>query len=453
MKILDQLWGLFSRKRSVDACALAIEPMPLREFIYLDELSLRSLLSSQKGHLSESSSNQEAYGFEAGTTGTANVSIPTVANLTASSNFKTSNSNTRQTMSKATSQSWFRDFHKIADLKLIEPQGDVEAFASTFDLIGCDKNSVAIPSTKLERGSLVEFRVCLTGDPVYHLSTLASEFAGMAGDAKELFDSSDVSSALKEILPINKVLQRLLAGLIPFRAEALDYYAVEIDGTEYIVHKDAVQNLALQTKPIQLVGVTELEAYWKDIRRVLFSDGHFTMLCRVSRLGLHDTWTPVKLADLFQKIAPKLNEQISDAGILAFSDNAPAKKTDVNVDRLGLSLEYFLAKVVQDWAVTFEQSETRYFQELILDLKYRAGSVSDQKSAFSKLRFEIEHKFDRKLEDETFAAYRMESRNQSQLSMFPAMSITVAPSQEESISPDATVSPRLLDVEVVAIYW
>src|SRR5699024_5959591 len=50
--------------------------------------------------------------------------------------------------------------------------------------------------------------------------------------------------------------------------------------------------------------------YWKDIRRVLFSSGQFKLLCRVTRPGLHETWTPVKVAHLFGDIAPSLVEQI-----------------------------------------------------------------------------------------------------------------------------------------------
>ena len=153
--------------------------------------------------------------------------------------------------------------------------------------------------TQLQRGKLVEFRVRLGADPVFHLGTMVSEFTAMAEDYPDMFAAGGGLTTLREVQPINKILQRLLAGLVPIRATAVDHVVAEIEGIEYVVHREVIKGLDLRTRPLEIVGVTEQEAYWKDLRRVLFSDAEFTALARISRPGLHDSWTPVKLADLF----------------------------------------------------------------------------------------------------------------------------------------------------------
>jgi hypothetical protein len=425
----------------------------LREFIYLDEVSLRSLLSSQKGHLEEGSTRQVANTIGAENTSTGNVGVPNVASLSNATRFQTSNSITLQTSSKATSQSWFREFHNMVGLRLIEPQDNVREFNETVDIEKCGNRSVSVRASELDRGELVEFRVRLTGDPVYHLSTLASEFTGMANDADELFSAVDSMNALKELLPVNKILQRLLAGLIPIRATALDYVAVKVGDTEYMVHANAIKNLNVAVQTIELVGVTELLAYWKDIRRVIFSNSEFTMLCRISRAGLHETWTPIKLADLFQKVAPQLNAQISASGALAFSGIGTAKAENQNLTKMTEALRAFSRFVLDGWKIQPTEVQHQGIEQRIIELQSEFSSVSAQKSAFLQLKFKLERDFERKLDLPEYATIRDQARKAAMLPLFPSLTSNENSNQTTTLEETTEKLPRLMDVEVIAIYW
>lgn len=157
----------------------------------------------------------------------------------------------------------------------------------------------------------MEIDVTLAVDPVFKLGSMMSEWTGMAADWPDMFSAHGALGFLRGVQPIMKVLDRFLAGLIPIKATAVSHVVVEYHDHEYVVRSEAVEGLDLPALPLRIVGVTEHLGYWKDIRRVLFSEGRFTMLCRIARDGIHASWTPVKLADLFSDVAPGLVDQIN----------------------------------------------------------------------------------------------------------------------------------------------
>lgn len=440
------------KKKSVNPPKHSQEP--LREFVYLDEVSLRSLLSSQTGEVVDSTSKQTegAVDTEVGSKITAEV--PLVASSEVTSRFQTSNSSTLQTSRKATVQSWFRDFYNIPDLRLIEPVVGVEAIADVDALKASETRSTVVRSSDLERGELVEFRVKLAPDPIFHLGTMVSEFTGMADDYPEMFAENNANETLREIQPINKILQRLLAGLIPVRAESIDYVVAEFDDVEYVVHRDAISGLEIKTKALVVVGVTDHLAYWKDIRRVLFSDAEFTILCRISRSSLQSSWTPVKLADLFRELVPDLVKQMADISQQPF--NTGIQKSEVNVGtstRLIRALYSYRDHILSAAEKTLTDEQERQLREVIIDQLDRAETASEQRNSFSAVAAKLDELLDIELASSKHLELREASREIASLSHFPSFQAT---STTQAISPvlaKDTAQPRLLDVEVVAIYW
>ena len=66
--------------------------------------------------------------------------------------------------------------------------------------------------------------------------------------------------------------------------------------------------------PAFLVGVAQSDLFWKDIRRVLFSQARYTVFCRLATSGLTDRWGPVKMADVFSGITSDFDEMIWGLG-------------------------------------------------------------------------------------------------------------------------------------------
>ena len=112
---------------------------------------------------------------------------------------------------------------------------------------------------------------------------------------------------------------------------------MELEGREWIVHCGILNQLAttgsLTIYPLYVVGVAEHSLFWKDIRRVLFSDARFRVLCRVAQGGLQNSWSPVKLAHVLRSVAPDLADRIDALGSGALAALVETSKPDRSTER------------------------------------------------------------------------------------------------------------------------
>jgi hypothetical protein len=426
---------------------------PLREFVYLDEVSLRSLLSSQTGEVTDTRSEQLSEASQLGFDGTVGFGIPGLNKADLTSRFQTSNSNSLQTSRKATVQSWFGELHAIPGLRLIEPGHVADLPIDASGLIAIKDRSIIAPSQELMRGALVEFNVRLSADPVFHLGTMVSEFSGIVDELPEMFAGNSIVQQLKDFQPVNKALQRMLAGLIPIRCEALDHAVVEIDGVEYVARRDHLKSLDIAQRPLKIVGVTEHLAYWKDLRRVLFSEAEFTILGRVARDGLQDTWTAIKLGDLFRAVAPDWDEKINTASFNPFTQSTGGTTISINELQLGEALRYYRDQFLALSDHVWSNEQNVELAGEISRLQTRAGTVSGQHSAFKVVHNILTAQLGLDISAESDSAMRARAREASGLSLFPAMSSETITIGGTTTASDDGPEPRLLDVEIVAIYW
>lgn len=298
-----------SKQAELDATA-RIRP-PLREFVYLDDVSLRSLLASQKGELTDQVTELLSQADEAELASTIGVSSP-VLKSEVRSRYQTTTSQGSQTSRKAVVQSLFKELRELDWIEVaVRPQANASGAASIGELIA---SGLAIPADHLRRGLLVEIDVELVADPIFRFSTIASELTELAHDFPEMLDQPGARDGMAMLVPGNRFLQRFLAGLVPIRARATSHVTVEVHGNEYVVPTADAKALGLASRPLSVVGVTEQGSYWRDVRRVLFSNSQFTMLCRIARDGLWSSWEPVKLADVLKEVLPTFPDLIADVG-------------------------------------------------------------------------------------------------------------------------------------------
>lgn len=444
----DRLKRLFSSKRRPVLTQDMAVPK-LREFIYLDEVSLRSLLSSLKGEVTEGTSEQQGTGFQGEVIGKMSVGAAIVGKADLTSKYQTSNSSTLQTSRKATVQSWFGELHAYSNARLVEPVDDVAPLLDQNAIAGVTDPNLAILSSQFARGEMIEFRIRLAADYVFHLGTMAEEFSGIAEDFPQLVSTPQAKAVLGDTYLVSRLLSRLLAGLIPVRCEAVDHVVVEVGGQEYVVHRSLVQELDLAERKLELVGVTEHLAYWKDIRRVLFSGAECTMLARVARAGLHDSWTPVKLAELFRPFTPDLVGQISRASRDPFLETK-GEPAAAAPNRLEMALRHYADAMLLQLP---EENRTiaPTLDLLIHRLASSASTAAEQRAAFALVRDTIVAEPGEAIDPDRDLALRNEARQSADLPL-----ITNAESQAAAMpaAPEVEAgSPRLLDVEVIAIYW
>ncbi|MEL7750498.1 MULTISPECIES: DUF6414 family protein [Citromicrobium] len=429
---------------------------PLREFVYLDEVSLASLLASQKGEATENVTSQSGDESTAEVGGKVSSNTPMTPSAEVSSRFQTTNSNSLQTVSKATAQSRFRELHKFDYLRKIKPVEVLKSATSLEDLKDGSYENTCYRASDLKRGDLVEFKVQLSASWIFQISTMVAEFSEMFDQSPTMFMESVNFLDLYQAKNANKIISKLLAGLIPVDGVVSDYVVIADGEQNLIVHRNAISGFPIECSELRIVGVTEHLAYWKDIRRVLFADNEFTMLCRLSKSGIQNDWNPIKVADIFRDFAPDLARQIETSSRAAMTQSASSKRADMVepiAAQLALALARYKDRLLSEIAHDVSEEELVALDRSIAALLLENTSAEGQRAAFAKVKALIEVSTRQEIDPSVDFDAREAVRKSLDLPLFPrSQNFANEPKINESSAFDEEPK-NLLDVEVIAIYW
>ena len=120
-------------------------------------------------------------------------------------------------------------------------------------------------------------------------------------------------STVAEVQRLLELVSRLLVDLVPIQARVTSHRLVVIDTVSWLVDASMISVgsvLDSEAEEVQLAGVTELPLYWKDVRRVLFAGSTYSVYARIARPGIQTSWSPVKLADVFDRFLPEVGDQL-----------------------------------------------------------------------------------------------------------------------------------------------
>lgn len=294
----------------------------LREFVYLDDVSVDSLVASVKGgtleHITSTAGSevQSELGAKAGS------SMP-VATAEVRSRLQTTTSEALQTLRRAGIQARFRELHEIVkDRRVIRPPegsdgpSPVESITDLRSLAtGADRFSWAVRVDTLCRGAIVELDIELGTEPLFHMASAMSQIL-------DLWPADPRGVGLDEIPEVGqareicRMISSMLGGLVPIRSRAIDYSAVDVDGETWLVHRKLLDQLppalVARRRPIAVVAVAAEDRFWKDQRRVVFAGARYRILARLVADGTSESWTPVKMMDTFKGLVPGFSEAIND---------------------------------------------------------------------------------------------------------------------------------------------
>lgn len=452
---LKSWWrNLRKRRRIQDASEKVTKTPPLREFVYLDEVSLRSILVSQNSTIPESVSDAISRADEAEITGTISANALGIGSEVAS-RYQASKSNSTQSSRKAVVQTLFKEFRDLSlEFKLAHKEAAPKQLKDRSDIANVVDPTIAVRADEFIRGSLVEVEVTLAVDPVFKLGAMMTEWKSMADEHPGMFGEEGMLGFLRDSEPIMDVLDRFLAELVPIKSKAVHYRVVKVNGYEYIVDKRAIKDLDIKSRPLYIVGVTEKIGYWKDLRRVLFSNANFTVMCRVARSGIHDRWTPVKLADLFTDVAPGFVDQINAIK----SPKAPSVASESSItthqQTMSAALHEYRTELVKALDCEVDIENQQAFENLVSRLASGQLSPAAQRLAFEEVRAStislnnlVEVGVDQDL------LLRQHAREAAGLELFPASTgLSTTPTASSPALPTKRTA-RMLDVEVIGIYW
>jgi hypothetical protein len=433
--------------------AEATRDEPLREFVYLDDVSVYSLLASRIGALATEFTESESTSLSSEIKASGGVTTP-VAKSQLSSSVKSTASSGGQVMRRATVQSTFRELYSYIRHALVlslEQPGSAPSLRTAAELRAeaARESPWVLAPSRLSRGEMIEIEVALDADDTFRAGTVLSTLYGFLRELPELPDSVDRESFSDAVTGM-RLLDGLLAGVVPVRGRALEFEVVTVEDDEFIVHRDVATCLGSEAtrRPLVVVGICESEMFWRDLRRVLFSGSHFRMLCRVNTSGVTDDWRAVKLADVLEGVVPGLEgvlEQIP-AMLAQAKEDASDESSD---EKLRATLTLYAIDLAEHYGRELTRAR---LDELGLPTTQQVAAIGaglkQRRAAFDELTASLAETLAYEVDPVVASRMRTTALLDSQV-----LDLVGEPASGVVDAPRSRSQQRYLECEVVAVYW
>lgn len=432
----------------------------LREFIYLDDVSVYSLLASRLGPIATEFTDTQAQSLNSEMS--ADISANTgLAKGRAGASIGSTRSQESQVIRKSIVQTAFKELHDLdVTSLLLPPERSTPPAAGAFpELLAAGKAAEPwiVRPEALDRGVLVEAEIELESEDVFQVNVVVSTLLQILEENRELFGNVDHEGMLN-MRAIARVLETLLAGLVPIRCHLVDYVAVTADDADLLVHRTLAEAARLaghEVRPVFITGVTEQRLYWKDIRRVLFAGSRFRIFCRLAGGGLKPEWKPVKLADALREVHPVLGAQLDSIGPLMLSamGDAITLGESSRADQTGSGMRVARAYVAQLCAHHGRGADAEAVISALdmglADDPAWLESVDSWRPVFSALTERVDAALGVHTEVGDAARLRISAQLDGGIAL-PGLGGRDAP---VPVTGGARPDERYLDTEVIAIYW
>jgi hypothetical protein len=460
MKIFSRIGARWRRWRRLRA-ARKRQDSPLREFVYLDEVSVYSLNASRLGPIAVEFTDLETRSLQAQTSSSIEVGAAGTK-LGLGSQLNTAESQSTQVLRKSIVQSTFKEFYDNEQQNLLlRPAEDLSGLSEIRTIADLNRISsdsayrgLVIRPGDLHRGSLAEVDAVLEAEDIFRFATIFASLMEMIEEKPDLFLQAGVAS-LEEAATVIRVLEKFMFGLIPIRARLHDYRLAVIGSEEWIIHTQVQAKLGIddsQVTPIFVVGVAEQSLFWKDIRRVLFSGSRFRILCRLTNNGLQSSWTPVKLVDVVRDVLPDLATHIDLLGPTVLNSMKAGLPEAVpqtgSSDALLLAAKLYCREVASDQSALTEQQLDSFAESAVGS--YSTPNLVTVRQIFSNLNLALEESGNSVDEERG-----VEVRRNALIGAGLGAIVGVEPEATTEVPPivPAKRKERLLDSEFIAIFW
>lgn len=454
-------WPIRWRKAKIDAAAVA-EVHERREFIYLDEVSVTSLLSDRVGSI------PKEFTESAGGSTTAEINAEVAAGVApikakVGSRYESTRSVNTQVVSKAIIQTLFKQLFDLERDNFVLRSRLIDSDRSKPEILqrnmytnetSKDIRPWVTPPADLHRGELLEVEIELETAGIFQLNSILSTFKEIADEYEDI-RSQMGSEVLDKFTSISKVIEKMMVGLIPLKCRVVDYVVVETATATKIVHRSVLDELPdldeSSTQPLYLVGDAEQNLFWKDIRRVLFTNSRFRALCRLNNDGIINKWNPLKLSDTLIHVDPNLGIKLAEFGTFSVATLSGSARMVVQTDaRKEGALHEYGSLLAQSLGFTLSDEDHAELDRLGRQQQSDFASAATVRSAFKPVQDFIEQRAEKSVNPETAAQLRATacSTNGLHVDGSPATTATTVSPVLASGEPE-----NLLDVQVIAIYW
>lgn len=268
----------------------------VREFVYLDEISVRSLLASTgEGGIPTETVEQDVRTTRRKRGARAGLSSGPAKVEGRGGTEREVQTSVEERRNYDLTQSKFTRLHNsdAVNTKLALAQvrnGTEEVFAG-------------LPTADLVRGDIIEVRVDISANLLFRLYQMMDYF----GEVLE----GELGPEEKENL---RLIELSLGDTIPIVGTAIDYRVVETEGETSIKLASTIDDDEVdRVYDLEIVTLLNIDDLWADPIHTLFNDDEFVMYCRVEDVDI-DVWHPLKvtraIGSLSQDAANDLNQEI-----------------------------------------------------------------------------------------------------------------------------------------------
>ena len=435
----------------------------LREFVYLDEVSVYSILASRKGAIATEFTESQTASLNSDIGGSVSVGLGgTKAKV--DSKIQAGHVQGSQVLRKAIIQTSFKELYDIerASLALTPPSEDsmptVRTVADIEEQIDhLAQDSWLVDPRAISRGELLEVEVELEADPIFRMASVITTLRELMEDNEEIFGHA-ISSQLPQMRAMAQLLEGLLVGLVPIRGRLANYTSANIGGHNVLIHDSVLHQISPEARPetqtAYVVGVAERDLFWKDIRRVLFSNARYTVFCRLATEGLADSWHPVKVADVLAGIVPQFDELIRQfseeariAMTTAYSSSSPTVQRGDNGSQV---LKQYITLLASHHCQTLTPAVIEGLIQGVSPPVDWLSSVDGRRPIFAETTRRVEAALEVETSNEVIYELRIAAAVETGVDEVPDPKVPRGISQAQ---PQVTGPERFLDTEIVAIYW
>ncbi|WP_458186284.1 DUF6414 family protein [Haladaptatus sp. NG-WS-4] len=282
----------------------------LREFVYIDEEALISLLASTTGGITQQRTTTQRERISSSIKGSLG---PLTSSIGSESEKAT------QAVRKYVVQSNFKEFYDMrsGDLTITDnpadPPGVYVAAADSDEVREVAPNLDASRTTELARGELLELDVTLGSSKIYDYFKVFGAFEQIIDsfsteeEMRQQLREQNVSS--EKVAMIIDLMDTLMAGQIPVECRISNYAVVE-DHQDVLVQKEWAEENDIEYTECKAVGFIDEKNLWQDPTQVLFEEDEFTIYGRVDNPVPASEWNPLKLVDVVQNVLPGLGDEL-----------------------------------------------------------------------------------------------------------------------------------------------
>jgi len=424
----------------------------IREFVYLDEISVESLLASTDGEVLVERTSTESRSSESSLSGSVEGKTPFgVASFSPA--LSKSRGNEVQELRKSVAQSAFARFRtKNISQFVIRPlpgriSKGVQRKLNALDASTLRKYGQGLPVAELKRGDLLEIEATIAAADIFKVRTALSAITGVV-DSHPSFLTTEIRDQLAMSKPLISLIDSLNGDAIPIRGESASVIVSDVSGEPWLLSPQGVVSPSGQELAVE--AQTLARWFWGDVGRILFRPARYKMLCRVLLPELRDDPSGSYVGSILRTVSDDLAQTVDSLGSNFLSALRTGHQQGVSGANV-LRTEDVLARYVQllnevtevhGSMVQLSAGETA----ILGGLSLKQASVPVQTEFFRAIDRAAGVDASRVSEE---ARGALRDRVRDEFGLWPWS----VPTGAASIDTPAPSSPPLLEVEIIAVYW